>query len=96
MDIRHDLTGSRFIILNEDRVEKGRIIYDVQANGHLSALSVHVSADMQGQGAAGALLDALVAHARKHNLKISPVCPYVVKKFAQYPEEYGDIIGPPV
>ena len=95
MDIRHDLTGSSFVMLNDDGTEEGRIVYDVESDGNLSALSVRVSPELQGQGAAGKLLDALVEYARKHSLKIFPVCPYVVKKFDQGPDVYGDVINTP-
>ena len=93
MNIRHDLTESRFVALSEDLDNLGSIVYDVEADGNLSALSVHVAPQMQGRGIAGSLLDALVGYARKHRLKIFPVCPYVVKKFQQHPDQYGDVNG---
>ena len=91
MNIRHDVTGSRFVLLLEDGNEGGHIVYDVEADGHLSAVSVYVSPDLQGKGAAGALLDALVKHAKKHGLKISPICPYVIKQFEANPEKYAEV-----
>ena len=94
MDIRHDLTGSRFVMLM-DGSEAGEIVYDVEADGNLTALSVRVTPELQGQGAAGSLLGALVEHAQKHRLKIFPVCPYVVKQFARDPDKYGHVDGGP-
>ena len=93
MEIKHDLTCTRFVMLNGEAGEAGNIVYNVKSDGNLSAVSVRVAPELQGQGTAGALLDALVCHARKHGLKIFPVCPYVVKKFAQHPDKYADVTG---
>ena len=94
MEIKHDLTGSRFVMLSGGS-ETGQIVYDVEEDGNLTALSVHVTPEMQGQGAAGNLLGALVDHAKKHSLKIYPACPYVLKQFERNPEKYSDVAGGP-
>ena len=93
MDIKHDLAGQQFIMTDSQQNKIGYIAYRVESNGNLSALSVHVSSQWQGQGAAGKLLNSLVEYARTHGLKIFPVCPYVVKKFEQDPLRYADVIG---
>ena len=41
---------------------------------------------LRGTGAAGALVDAMVADARKSGFRIVPRCSYVAARFAQHPE----------
>lgn len=91
MDIRHDLSNNRFVMLNDKGAETGSLVYDVEPDGNLIALHVNVSPELQGQGAAGLLLEALLAYARKNSLKIFPVCSYVAKKFSQNPDAYSDV-----
>ena len=95
MDIRHDIAGSRFVAVKDDSSEAGRIVYDVEVGGNLSALSVYVQPEMQGQGIAAKLLEGLVCHARKHGLKIIPICPYVAKEFANKPDIFADVAAKP-
>lgn len=45
---------------------------------------------LRGQGVAGRLVDAVTQLAREENLKIMPICPYVVSKFNK-DEQYKDI-----
>ena len=41
---------------------------------------------LRGTGAAGALVDAMVADARKSGFRIVPRCSYVAARFARHPE----------
>ena len=41
---------------------------------------------LRGTGAAAALVDAMVADARKSGFRIVPRCSYVAARFAQHPE----------
>lgn len=41
---------------------------------------------LRGTGAAGALVDALVADARKEGFRIVPLCSYVAARYAKHPE----------
>jgi len=91
MEIRHDLSGKRFVMFNSAGAETGSLVYDAGPDGNLIALSVHVSPELQGQGAAGLLLEELLAYARKNSLKIFPVCSYVAKRFSQNPDAYADV-----
>jgi len=58
-------------------------------NDDLGKPYVIVSDKLKGQGIAGKLLDVAVDYARKNNLKVHPVCSYVVKKFES--GNYDDI-----
>ena len=50
-----------------------------------------VDPSLRGQGVAGKLLAKVVAMAREENLKIVPVCSYVVAKLTRN-DEYKDIL----
>ena len=54
----------------------------------------HVEADMglRGTGAAARLMEAIVGHARNHNLKLVPRCSYAVAWFRRHPDAQ-DVIG---
>ena len=47
---------------------------------------------LRGTGAAGRLMEGVVAHARARKLKIIPVCGYAVSWFRRHPE-HGDILA---
>jgi predicted GNAT family acetyltransferase len=37
------------------------------------------------------LLDAMIDYARKNNLKVITLCPFVHAQFKRHPEEYADV-----
>jgi len=51
----------------------------------------HTEAMIEGKGYAKKLLEAMVAYAREHHLKVTPYCPYVHAQFKRHPEQYADI-----
>ena len=57
----------------------------------LTVYHTEVSASHEGKGLAKKLLLAMVSYARKNNLKVLPLCPYVFAQFTRHPEEYADI-----
>jgi uncharacterized protein len=58
---------------------------------NLIVYHTQVSDKLQGQGIAGKLLSKMTAYARKNDLKVVPLCPYVLAQFKRHPEEYTDI-----
>jgi len=56
----------------------------------LSLVSTDVSASLQGQGIGQQLVAYAVDFARRHQLKIIPICPYAKKQFEKHPE-YDDV-----
>ena len=54
------------------------------------ANSTFVDPSLRGQGIAKRLLDKLADFARENDLKIRPLCSYVVKAFEKS-KEYGDV-----
>jgi hypothetical protein len=57
----------------------------------LTAGHTEVFASETGKGLAHQLLDAMVAYAREHKLKVNPVCPFVLAEFKKHPDKYQDI-----
>jgi uncharacterized protein len=51
---------------------------------HLTHTEVHPS--LQGQGIAAALVEAAVAYARQHSLRIDPACSYVKSYMQRHPQ----------
>jgi predicted GNAT family acetyltransferase len=47
--------------------------------------------ELRGKGAAGRLMEGVVAHARAENLKIVPICGYAVSWFRRHPE-HNDLL----
>jgi predicted GNAT family acetyltransferase len=57
----------------------------------ITVYHTEVSPKFEGKGLAKQLLSALVDHARQHDLKIIPLCPYVHLQFRRHPDEYADV-----
>lgn len=66
-----------------DNQEAGHISYQHEDNNIIAATHTFIDPSMRGKNIAGALLKELVQFAQQNNLKIRPVCSYVVAKFAQ-------------
>jgi predicted GNAT family acetyltransferase len=50
---------------------------------------------MRGSGAAMALIERLIADARRERFKIVPLCPYVRAQYKRHPE-WSDVMAEPV
>ncbi|NYF25929.1 GNAT family N-acetyltransferase [Sporosarcina sp. JAI121] len=61
------------------------ILGDVMVMDH-----TYVSPDLRGQGVAKKILDRAADYAREQDLKMEPVCSYVVTAFERY-KEYEDV-----
>ncbi|MFC3562815.1 GNAT family N-acetyltransferase [Pedobacter jamesrossensis] len=74
--------------------EDGRKIgvMNVETDGRdLTVLHTEVEKESNGKGYAGQLIQAMVDYARKKELKVIPLCPFVRAKFRKEPELYVDI-----
>lgn len=90
MTITHDTCNNMFLALDDDGNKIGEIEY---SPGTKTIVAVHTWTDdcHRGKGIAGKLLDAMVAFAAENDLKIHPVCSYVVHIFTMYPEKYAHV-----
>ncbi|MBN9554822.1 MAG: N-acetyltransferase [Alphaproteobacteria bacterium] len=87
------------MIDNEERhrfeeTENGLIVFANYREHEGRYVLTHVEADpgLRGTGAAARLMEAIVAHARAHELRLVPRCSYAVAWFKRHPEA-GDVIG---
>lgn len=74
--------------------ESGEQIAEMQigiSGNDLTVYHTEVSPDHEGEGLAKKLLLTMVDYARKNNLKVIALCPYVFAQFKRHPEEYADI-----
>ncbi|MEG0386117.1 MAG: GNAT family N-acetyltransferase [Solibacillus sp.] len=62
----------------------------IERNGIMSMDHTYVSNVLRGQGVAKKLLDAAANYAREEQLKMTPVCSYVVTAFEKS-NEYDDV-----
>jgi len=78
-----------FYIRHEDD-----LIGEMEVAIHGNDLTVYhteVDPKQEGKGYAKKLLEAMVDHARKHQLKVVPLCPYVHAQFKRHPNDYADV-----
>ena len=65
---------------------------DVAIKGKdLTVYHTEVSTKAEGKGRAHKLLTAMVEYARNRQLKVIPLCPYVLAQFKRHPELYSDV-----
>jgi len=76
--------------LYENGEKKGEMEVGIH-NNLLTVYHTEVFAGGEGKGWAKLLLDAMIAHARENNLKVVPLCPYVLAQFKRHPELYEDV-----
>lgn len=87
--IGHDAAHGRFWT----RVDGRLCVCDYRTSGRTMVM-VHteVDPDLQGRGIAAALVEAAVAHAREHGLRIRPLCSYVRAWLRRHPEAAAGIV----
>ena len=61
------------------------------AETELTVYHTEVTPEREGEGLSKLLLGAMVAHARKNNLQVIPLCSFVQVQFKRHPEEYADV-----
>lgn len=92
MEILHTSTETdgKFYISGDDGEEIAVLAYRRTGN-ELTLDRTETDPSLRGQGVAGKLLGEAVAYVRENDFKVMPVCSYVVRKFDNAPDVYGDI-----
>jgi len=80
--------GRFYINENDEQIAEMQI--GISGND-LTVYHTEVSSDHEGRGLAKKLLSAMVEYARKNQLKVIALCPYVFAQFKRHPQEYDDI-----
>ena len=78
-----------FVILDGEE-QLGEMVLSITED-ELTVYHTEVSPKAEGQGLAKLLLNAMVAYAREHRLKVIALCPYVHAQFKRHPQEFEDI-----
>ena len=81
-------SGSFYIADGEEKIAEMTI--DVSGS-NLTVYHTEVLPKAEGKGLAKKLLASMVDYARKNNLKVIALCPYVHAQFLRHPNEYNDI-----
>lgn len=92
MEIRQTESGKegRFT-LYENEEPAGFIKYEWNSNGNLNATGTFLDEKYRGQHLGENLFEQLINFARQNDVKIFPICPFVVKEFEKHPE-LGDFL----
>lgn len=61
------------------------------SGGNLTVFHTEVSEKLKGQNMGSKLLTQMVDYARKHQLKVIPLCPFVHAQFKRHPDLYNDV-----
>lgn len=79
LPIEHESTpaGGRFVIKGPETY-LAEIVYEHHSRGIIAATHTRVDDSLKGQGNGRKLLDRLAAMAQEHNLKILPICSFVI------------------
>jgi len=78
--------GGRYVARIAGIDAEGMITFTRPREGVISADHTIVPDAMGGRGVAKALLDHMLADARKAGFRIVPACPFVRKQYALHPE----------
>lgn len=81
-----DGRGGRYVAKVGGIDAEGELTFTHRGAGLISADHTGVPDSLKGTGAAAALVDYLIADARKQGFKIIPYCPYVRARYAKHPE----------
>ena len=78
-----------FHIMDENE-QVGEMVVSVSGK-KLTVYHTEVMPKAEGKGFAKKMLNAMVGYARKNDLRVIALCPYVHAQFKRHPEEYADI-----
>lgn len=85
-----ELGGQNYAFQNEQEQSVIAEIEWTETDGQMVMTHTYVSDQLRGQGVAKKLLDRAADYAREHDLKMKPVCSYVVSAFERS-NEYDDV-----
>ncbi len=90
--IQHKINrNSGMFYIAEKSKRKAYLAYTEQPEKVLQLTHTFVSDDLRGQGIAGRLAKHVMEYVLANNLKVVPVCPYIIK-WLENKAEYKDLI----
>ncbi|HTN09080.1 GNAT family N-acetyltransferase [Agriterribacter sp.] len=88
--LKLDEKGHGHFYISDGEEQVAEMVVSV-AHGMLTVYHTEVLPKGEGKGLAKQLLAAMVDHARKNQLKVIPLCPYVHAQFKRHHDEYADV-----
>jgi hypothetical protein len=80
------IENSRIYLKGEDEKLLAEIVFPRLGETAIEITHTFVDPALRGQGIAGELMEAVIAKAKKENLKIKPVCSFAGAYFEKHPE----------
>jgi predicted GNAT family acetyltransferase len=92
MQIQHKLVGNKgmFYVENEGDIQ-AEMVYTMAGADKMIIEHTEVGDELRGQSVGAQLVAAAVDHARKHHIKILPLCPFASSVFKKK-LEYKDVL----
>jgi hypothetical protein len=87
--------GGRYVARAAGERDEAELVYSRPSPDIVSADHTGVPNAWSGHGVGGALVDALVADARREGFRILPRCPFVRARYARHPEWADVFVTPP-
>lgn len=90
IQLKLDENGRGGFYIMDGEEEIGEMLMSRTGND-LRVYHTEVAPKAEGKGLAKQMLNEMVAYARKNNLKVIALCPYVHAQFSRYPDSYADV-----
>ena len=90
VELNLNKNGCGYFYINDGEQNIAEMTIDVSGN-ELTVYHTEVLPKAEGKGLAKKLLTSMADYARKSNLKVTTLCPYVHAQFLRHPDEYNDI-----
>ena len=91
VELKLNNKGHGYFLLTVDDEQLGQMEVSIIDN-RLTVFHTEVNPKAEGKGFAKKLLNEMTSYARKNNLKVKAICPFVHAQFKRHPEQYSDII----
>ncbi len=82
--------GHGHFYIDENGDQMAEMVISITGND-LTVYHTEVLPKAEGKGLAKELLNSMVDYARKNNLKVTALCPYVFAQFRRHPDQYSDV-----
>jgi len=82
--------GQGAFYLMDGEEEIGEMVISVSGK-NLTVYHTEVAPQAEGKGLAREMLNEMVDYARKNEMKVVPLCPYVHAQFMRHPDQYADV-----
>ena len=80
--------GAFFVKEGEEQL--GEMVLSI-SDKNLTVYHTEVSPKAEGKGLAKKMLESMVDYARKNNLQVIPLCPFVRVQFERHPQQFADL-----